>query len=449
MNLRPRVKRIIVAVVVVTAIATAGLPASHPATGQWPGIAVELSGERAEAAKKTCKKKRKKQKKCKKRRSPAGSEPALTPAAVSRDASTAPAIYEVPTSIAGDCSVAVEDEIMAWLATVPDGSTAQFGAGRCYGQDGTITLADGEGLVIDGQGSEFRALTPGGSHRANWRFMGGRNLIVRNMAVRGSNPQGSYDHAVEWQHGYSVEGVQGMTLANVQVRETWGDGVNIWRGAPSPACGDDASSARNVLITGALIERIGRQGVAVVDGEQVTLEDSTVGPVAWANVDIETDEGCEIARQITVARNSFGENGWGVIVNGGFGADPQVGDVIVTDNVQTAPTVDTGILTPDPCRAPVRMLSPDAVYRDGYTFARNRFLTPNNALVFRRVRNIDVSSNSVSIGPPIPGCDSRAGVRLTDSHTVGITGNSFNGASNVFIADGLSTGITATGNTTD
>ena len=70
-----------------------------------------------------------------------------------------------------------------------------------------------------------------------------------------------------------------------------------------------------MLITGALLERNGRQGVAVVDAEWVTLQDSTVGPVAWANVDIEPDEDCEIARHITVARNSFGANGTGVINN--------------------------------------------------------------------------------------------------------------------------------------
>jgi hypothetical protein len=369
------------------------------------------------------------------------------PEAVSKPPRTT--VYKVPKNIKGDCSIPVESQVMAWLASVPDGSTVQFAAGRCYGQDGTITLTDRNGLVIDGQGSEFRALTPGGSHRANWRFVRGRDLTVRNLAVRGSNSQGQYEPAVEWQHGYSVEGVQGMTLSNVKARETWGDGVDLWRGASSPACGDDASSARNVLIAGALLERIGRQGVAVVDAERVTVQDSTIGPVAWANVDIETDEGCEIARQITIARNSFGSNGWGVIVSGGFGADPQVGDVSVIDNVQTAPTVDTGILTPDPCRAPVRILSPEAVYRNAYTFSRNRFLTPNNAFVFRRARNIDVSSNTVIFGTPIPGCDTRAGVRLTDSHTVAITGNSFSGANRVFSADGLSTGITSTGNTLD
>jgi hypothetical protein len=394
MNLRSHVCRIVVAVVAVTAIGIAGLSGS------------------------------------------AASKPPKT------------TVFTVPKNIKSDCSVAVESKIMAWLATVPDGSTVQFGAGRCYGQDGTITLTDRNGLVIDGQGSEFRALTLGGSHRNNWRFVRGGNLTVRNMAVRGSDPQGLYDHTVEWQHGYSIEGVQGMTLSNVEARETWGDGIDLWRGTPTHACGDDASSARNVVITGATIERIGRQGVAVVDAEQVTLQDSTVGPVAWANVDLETDDACELARHVTLAGNSFGQNGWGVIVNGGFGADPQVGDLTVTSNVQTAPTVETGILTPDPCRAPVRILSPDGVYRDGYTFSGNTFLTPNNAFVFRRITNIEVSSNTVSFTPG-DGCNSLTGVRLTDSHTVGITDNRFSGANSVYSADALSTDITSENNTLD
>jgi hypothetical protein len=363
------------------------------------------------------------------------------PAMAARKPAT-PGVYKVPTKIPDNCSVSVEAKIMAWLATVPDGSTVQFGPGRCYGQDGTITLTGRSGLVIDGQGSEFRALTPGGSHRANWRLVGGGNLTLANMAVRGSNPQGSYDPAVEWQHGYSVEGVQKITLSNVQARDTWGDGVMLWRGASSPACGDDASSARNVVIDHALIERSGRQGVAIVDAENVTLQDSIVGPVAWWSVDIETDDNCQIARHINILRNQFGANRYGVIGSVGFGGDPQVGDVTVTDNTQT---VATGL--PGECWAPVWILSPDAIYRTGYSFRGNRFLARRNAFEFRRVRNIDVSSNNVTL-TPTTGCGRRNGVLLVDSHTVGITSNVFSGANNVFLADSLSSGITATGNST-
>lgn len=365
------------------------------------------------------------------------------PASAARRPAPAPTVYTVPKKIQSDCSVPVENKIMAWLATVPDGSTVQFGAGRCYGQDGTITLSGRSGLVIDGQDSEFRALTPGGSHRANWRLVNGGNLTLRNMAVRGTNPQGSYDPAIEWQHGFSIEGVQGIKLLNVKARETWGDGVMLWRGAHTPTCGDDASSARNVEITGALIERSGRQGVAIVDAEYVTLQNSTVGPVAWSNVDIETDDDCEIARHINIVGNQFGANRYGVIASVGFGGDPQVGDITVTDNTQTAAT---GL--PGECWAPVRILSPTALYRSGYVFLRNRFLARRNALEFRRVRNIEVGSNNVTL-TPTTGCGQRAGVLLVDSHTVNIASNLFSGANYVFRADALSTGVTASDNTTN
>jgi hypothetical protein len=354
-------------------------------------------------------------------------------------------VYKVPTKIKSDCSVAVDAQINSWLATVPNGGTVQFGRGRCYGQNGTITLGGRTGLVIDGQGSEFRALTPGDSHRANWRFVGGGNLTVQNLAARGSNPAGVYDPAVEWQHGFSVEGVHGMTLQNVQARETWGDGVMVWRSSASPACGDDASSARNVLISGATIERIGRQGLAVVDAENVTLQDSSVGPVAWSNVDIETDDDCEIARHITIARNTFGANSFGVVANVGFGADPQVGDVTVVDNAQTGPTSG--------CFAPLRILSPvhtdgrPPVYRSGFVFRGNRLLGTRNGVELRGVRNAEVSSNTIAL-PPTTDCGTRAGVLLVDSHSVGVVSNAFSGANSVFKTDTLSTGITSEGNTT-
>jgi len=356
-----------------------------------------------------------------------------------------PIVYKVPNKIKDDCSLAVDAKISAWLATVPDNAVVQFGAGRCYGQDGTITLAGRTGLVIDGQGSEFRALTPGGSHRANWRFVGGRNLTVQNLAVRGSNPQGAYDTTIEWQHGFSVEGVQSMTLSNVQARETWGDGVMLWHGTSSPACGDDTSSARDVVIRNATLERIGRQGVAIVDAENVTLQDSVIGPVAWSNVDIETDDDCEIARNVSILRNQFGANRYGVVASVGFGASPQVGQVAMSDNTQTVPTSG--------CFAPVRILSPvvpagqPPVYRSRYTFTGNRLLGTRNGFELRGVRNADVSSNNVAL-PPTTGCGKRAGVLLVDSHDVAIRFNSFSGANNVFTADTLSTGIIAESNTT-
>jgi hypothetical protein len=353
-------------------------------------------------------------------------------------------VYKVPGNIKSDCSSAVENKLMAWLATVPDGATVQFPSNGCYGQDGTITLTGRNRLVIDGGGSEFRALTPGGSSRANWRFVGGSELTMQNVAVRGANPQGVYDHTVEWQHGFSIEGVQGMTLTNVQARETWGDGIYVGHSTNTPACGDDASSSRNVVITGATLERAGRQGLAITDAEQVTLQNSTVGPVAWSGVDVEPDATCDIARHITISHNSFGANHYGVFGSFGFGADPQVGDVTVTDNVQTAPTG-----SPGECYSPVVVYSPDGVYRKGYTFSGNSFMARRYGFGFRRVREAQISSNTVTFDPASgASCGTTTGVFLVDSHTIGITGNVFRGAASVFTADALSTDITEQGNST-
>jgi hypothetical protein len=350
-------------------------------------------------------------------------------------------VFKVPKKIPSDCSVPVEDEIMAWLATVPNGNTVQFAPGGCYGQDGTITLSGRRDLVIDGRGAQFRAITAGGPTRANWRFSGGANLSVQNIAVWGSNPEGRYTAGFEWQHGFSVEGVQGMTLSNVQARETWGDGVLLYRSAYSPACGDDDSSARNVSITGATLARVGRQGVAIVDAEHVTVQASTIGPVALASVDIETDDNCEIARHIKISGNQFGASGWGVVSSVGFGGDPQVGDVSVTDNTQSVAA--TG------CFAPVRILSPvePSLYRSGYTFRGNSLLGTKNGFELRGVRNAELSSNTVTLTPTV-GCGTRTGVLLQDSHTVNISFNVFSGANSVFTADTLSDGITASDNST-
>lgn len=351
-----------------------------------------------------------------------------------------PVTYTPPSNIKSNCSVPVDAKLNAWLATVPDNSTIQFGAGRCYGQDGTIALSGRRGLVIDGQGAEFRALTPGTSHRANWRLTGGSNLTLQNLTVTGSDPQGSYDPAVEWQHGFAVEGVQGLTLTNVHAAATWGDGIDLGNSANTPTCGDDASSSRNVVIDGATLERNGRQGLAVVDAEVVTLRNSTIGPVAWWGVDLETDDDCAIARHVTIDHNSFGANRYGVLGSVGFGGAPQVGDVTFINNVQTVPTGLAG-----ECWAPVEVLSPDGLYRDGYTFSGNTLLARHNAFEFRRLSNVSVTANNVTFDAA-SGCGGRIGVLLVDSHTVGITSNAFTGANRVVLADGASTGVTATGN---
>jgi hypothetical protein len=369
---------------------------------------------------------------------------ALTaPAAASAKPPSQPQIYKVPGKIRSDCSVAVEDKLMAWLATVPDGSTVQFAQNGCYGQNAPIVVSGRNRLVLDGRGSEFRALTAGDSHRSNWRFVSGSDLTVQNMAVRGSDPTGAYDAANQWQHGFSVEGVQGLTFTNVQVRETWGDAIDIYRGGGSPACGDDASSARNVLVQGATLERIGRQGVAVVDGEHVTVQNSAIGPVGWWGVDVETDAPCDIARHVTVTGNTFGANGRGVIGLYPQGSNPQVWDVSITNNVQTGPS---GGSAATDCYSPVSSIPAAGAYPTDLVITGNHFLARRYAVSLTRWERVQIDSNTADFDTTF-GCSPLVGVNLVDAHTVAITNNVFNGASAAYAADASSSDVTASGNT--
>src|ERR1051326_620877 len=48
--------------------------------------------------------------------------------------------FNVPSSVAGDCSTDVTSQLLSWINTVPDNSTLSFGAGACYRIEGVLEL---------------------------------------------------------------------------------------------------------------------------------------------------------------------------------------------------------------------------------------------------------------------------------------------------------------------
>src|SRR5438874_13361168 len=75
------------------------------------------------------------------------------------------ATHEAPGSIASDCSRDVTQQLLSWIASVPDHSTLSFASGGCYRIDGTLELTDRDGLTFEGNNATFRASTTG----ATWR----------------------------------------------------------------------------------------------------------------------------------------------------------------------------------------------------------------------------------------------------------------------------------------
>jgi hypothetical protein len=352
-----------------------------------------------------------------------------------------PAAFMVPDSIPADCSRPVEKEIMAWLATVPNGATAQFQHKGCYGQDETIELEDRTNLTIDGNGSSFKALTRGSPNRDNWRIEGGQGITLKDMTVCGSNPDaGIHDNAyvgqVEWQHGFRFAGTNGGTLENVRAFDVFGDFVEAmwdWRASDVYS----APMARNIVVRDSYFARAGRMGIGLTGVDGFRLENSYVGDVNMAAVDLELDVATHLGRNISIVGNTFGPHRFALFANGGMGSAPNVGNVLISGNRMTGPLVS--------CESPVYVGPPGGTYRAGWVIRDNQFRTLSEAVSATRVKNMVVANNTVRY-EPWGGCSRYSGVGLSDAHSVTVTDNAFSGADRVLQIDSLSTDIQEAGN---
>jgi len=349
-------------------------------------------------------------------------------------------VYTVPASIPSDCSRAVAVKLMHWIATVPNHSTVRFARNGCYGQDRTITLSDRKGLTIDGNGSSFKALTRGTSHRANWRLQGGSSLTLVDMTVRGSNRNAgptavAYNAGLEWQHGFAFDGTQGATLLNVRAYDVYGDFVET---EPDMRLGAYASPpVRNLTVSSSHFEGSGRMGLGLTDVDGFVIKNSHVGGVAWDAVDIEPDVEQEYARNIQILDNHFGPTRFAILSNEGTGSST-VGDIIMSGNVENGPVTT--------CTPPVAVEPPTGTYRSGYTMQNNHLLTASDGLDFSRTDNVTVSGNTVTFTGL--SCSSFVGVAVTDSHSMTVSNNTFSGAARATQVDTLSTGLRVSNNST-
>jgi hypothetical protein len=353
-----------------------------------------------------------------------------------RDRPTPATTVEVPAAIADDCSKAVDAELNRWLAAVPHGSTVLLGAGKCYGQDGTVEIRDRRGLTIDGRGATLKALTRGDLRRSNLRILGGRDITVRNLIVRGVREERRYEPGWEFQHGYDFRGTVGGRLENVQAYNVVGDFV--YAGHDSRKDTRTAPPARDITVTGGRFQTNGRMGVAMVNVDGFLLEKSKISDVALTAVDAEPDVPEQTVRNIRVVGNEFGFVTHSVFASVGKGGGDRHGRMVIEQNTMTeAPPTCVPVIFVD---VPVR----DA-RRSEYTIRDNRFLARSAAVKLSGVDRVVITGNQVD--HTTRGCPPHAAVQLDRSQDVTIDNNRFSGAASVLRAEG-SEGVREQGNST-
>jgi hypothetical protein len=353
-------------------------------------------------------------------------------------------VYAAPASMTADCSVAVDAKINSWLASVPDGSVAQFAPGGCYGYTGTMDIADRSNLVIDGNGSTFKALSVGDPHRIAWKIDAGSNITLENMTVQGPNTNaGVHDGAdfyngvdFEWQHAYSFDGTQGGTLDHVQAYNIFGDFVEAQFDERGPDAILNNPPARNILVENSHFDGNGRMGIGLTDVDGFELRNSYLGNVNMAAVDLELDANYEYGRNIRIDGNTFGLVRFALLDNSGAGDGTTVGNVTVTNNTMTGALYG--------CRPPVDVLGiTDGSHRSGYTVTNNNFVAYGDAFDFAYADNINVAGNTVKY---MNGGCGGAGVGLSNASGAQITNNAFLGFHTVVQQDSTVSNVTTAGN---
>jgi hypothetical protein len=245
--------------------------------------------------------------------------------------------YMVPTSIPADGSRAVENDIMQFLANVPDGSTVRFQPNGVYGQNLTIVVTDRKNLIIDGNGSTFKKLLPTDASRvnnANWRIVGGDGVTIQNMVVYGAfdpPPRGTAGQGFPSDHGIWVKGAQNAQIRDVRLFNIAGDFLAC---DPDTRQGGDYATAppcRNVLVDGLHGEHAGRHGIAATHADGFTVQNSTIVDSQNEGIDLEIDVAGELMRNIRLLNNEF--NGtFGPAIFVPFGSWPTVGGITIRGN---------------------------------------------------------------------------------------------------------------------
>jgi hypothetical protein len=251
---------------------------------------------------------------------------AVAPVAGASAAITPPTI-SVPASIDGSGAHDVTAALQRFLSGVADGSVVRLGSKASYRVDGTLLLDHRHNLTIDGNGARVFAETRGGKARSQWYVRDGSNIVFRDLTVQGANPHGgtgenAYVRKLEHQHGFRIEGANGVQLDHVTVGDVYGDFVYVGRDPQHVG-------SRNVWVHDSRFMRNGRQGIGVVAADNVVIERNHFTQTRRATIDLEPNARSWLVSRVFVLDNVVGPGRLLFVASHGQGP---VDDVMIAGN---------------------------------------------------------------------------------------------------------------------
>ena len=336
-------------------------------------------------------------------------------------APSTPDPLRVPDTIDATGSRDVTRELNAYLASVPDGSVIQLPADATYRAEGTVVLRYRQNLTIEGNNALIFATTDGSgvpSRLRDWprnryhvEIRGGSGIVIRNLRVRGANPNAgispeAYVSALEAQHGFAIHGARDIELDHVSASDVYGDFVYVG--------GDEDVWSRDIHIHDSRFERNGRQGIAVTKGQGVLIERNYIGDTRRATFDLEPPGIRGGALEVVIRNNEIGQGRLKFLAAAGRG--PNV-SFTVENNTLHRPMTIVVETSPGHRRGPIRVV--------GNTSDQAIGSPKPGGLEFERVDGLVVRDNH----QPMQEWRNQAFVMACESTAVDILDNNVPGAS--------------------
>lgn len=376
----------------------------------------------------------------------------ISPKIVYRTPSSAPAnVYNVPASYMGtpiyaDCSAGDATVLNSWLASLPDGASAaaptiiNFAASGCYQVNGALQLVNRNNLTISGNGATFNTTNTEGQSGTKywmpWYINGGTNISLSNMTLVGTStapascvgdgcgtsticqPSGAF----EFQVGLEYAGTDGGNVTDVNISQSCGDFIDFYpycTGAftISGGCGGSnlwTQPAENITVTGGTDSVAGRQGMSVVDGEDITVQNTSQSWVGQDGIDVEPDSTLGYTNNLTFTGNTFTGIGNSAFNESG-GGDLGSGNVAFNNNTWTASVA---------C-APLANVNASGVspVPSGFTFSGNAGSVYGLQYTITDVNSVSITGNTNTYTGGV-NCFDYA-VTAATVNTITVTGNVF------------------------
>jgi hypothetical protein len=309
-----------------------------------------------------------------------------------RPATAEQTVFNAPSSIpsTANCSSGQPDAtaaLQAWLDDeVPNAdATARLAPNRCYRTEGRIVLRDRRSFVFDGAGATLRAFTDGTGYvaqhpcddctvlsRTRLTITSNISLTVQDLTVDGghTNPA-TYDPDFEGQHAFRLDQNVGIVLDHVKAHRVRGDYVYVkdsyYVVVEDSIFGRDANSSQP--------DGNGRQGLAIVNGENIVFRGNVVDNVARSSIDIEPHPD-SIIGNVVIDDNEFGSSGLAWFANVGHDEASVIEDIHITNNQLVGKPLYILSYPPslsprNPVGTPPNPFLPDSFNRRGYWILNN------------------------------------------------------------------------------